>query len=74
MIRLGHPDVPEAEIERRVHMRMQRQDRLTKKDGPRLWAVIDEAALKRPIGGKEIMRDSFSTCWKWPRCPTSPFR
>jgi len=59
VIRLGHPDVPEAEIERRVHMRMQRQDRLTKKDGPRLWAVIDEAALKRPIGGKEIMREQL---------------
>jgi hypothetical protein len=59
VIRLGYPDVPEAEIERRVHMRMQRQDRLTKKDGPRLWAVIDEAALKRPIGGKEIMREQL---------------
>ncbi len=59
VIRLGYPDVPEAEIERRVHMRMQRQDRLTKKDGPRLWAVIDEAALRRPIGGKEIMREQL---------------
>lgn len=59
VIRLGYPDVPEADIERRVHMRMQRQERLTKKDSPRLWAVIDEAALKRPIGGRDIMREQL---------------
>nr|WP_218911939.1 helix-turn-helix transcriptional regulator [Streptosporangium sandarakinum] len=59
VIRLGYPDAPEAEIERRVHMRMQRQERFTRKDGPRLWAVIDEAALRRPIGGKETMREQI---------------
>ncbi|GAA3163943.1 helix-turn-helix transcriptional regulator [Planomonospora alba] len=59
VIRLGYPDVPDAEIERRVHMRMQRQERLAKKDGLRLWAVIDEAALKRPIGGRETMREQL---------------
>ncbi|GAA1506206.1 helix-turn-helix transcriptional regulator [Sphaerisporangium rubeum] len=59
VIRLGWPDVTEDEIDRRVHMRLERQERLTRKDGPRLWAVIDEAALRRPIGGKEIMYEQI---------------
>jgi len=59
VIELGHPEASQEEIERRVHLRMQRQERLTKKDGLRLWAVIDEAALRRPIGGPEIMREQL---------------
>jgi len=37
-------------------VRMTRQERLTRPDAPRLWAVIDEAALHRPIGGAKVMR------------------
>jgi transcriptional regulator with XRE-family HTH domain len=59
VIQLGYPDAPNKEIERRLHLRMQRQDRLGKKDGLRLWAVIDEAALKRPIGGPTVMREQL---------------
>ncbi len=59
VIRLGYPDDPEESIEHRVHLRMQRQERLRQKGGPRLWAVIDEAALKRPIGGEGIMREQL---------------
>jgi hypothetical protein len=59
VIQLGYPDGPESEVDQRVHLRMQRQERLTRKDGPRLWAVVDEAALKRPIGGDGIMREQL---------------
>ena len=59
VFQLGNPDLPPEKIERRVHLRMQRQERLTKKDGPRLWAVIDEAALKRPIGGQKVMAEQL---------------
>ncbi|GLW97041.1 helix-turn-helix transcriptional regulator [Microtetraspora sp. NBRC 16547] len=59
VIRLGYPDDPEESIEHRVHLRMQRQERLRQKDGPKLWAIIDEAALKRPIGGDGIMREQL---------------
>ncbi|GAA4555356.1 helix-turn-helix transcriptional regulator [Planotetraspora kaengkrachanensis] len=59
VIQLGYPDAPDGEIEQRVHLRMQRQERLTRADGPRLWAVVDEAALKRPIGGGGIMREQL---------------
>jgi Domain of unknown function (DUF5753)/Helix-turn-helix domain len=48
-------DSPE-EAERRVALRMGRQTLLTRPDGPRLWAVVDEAALRRPVGGPKVMR------------------
>ena len=39
------------EVERRVSLRKDRQQVLTRPDPPRLWAVVDEAVLRRPIGG-----------------------
>ncbi len=56
VIRLGQPSAPPEEVDRRVSLRMGRQELLTKPGGPRLWVVMDEAALRRPIGGKEVMR------------------
>ena len=52
----SRPAVSEEEIERRVGLRMRRQKLLTDGQGPRLWAVIDEAALRRPVGGPAVMR------------------
>jgi transcriptional regulator with XRE-family HTH domain len=52
----AHLDEPPEEAERRVALRMARQTLLTRPDGPRLWAVIDEAALRRPVGSPEAMR------------------
>jgi transcriptional regulator with XRE-family HTH domain len=48
-------EVPE-ELERRVALRMARQALLERPAAPRLWAVVDEAALRRPVGGREVMR------------------
>lgn len=56
VIRLGHRDAPTAEIDRRVELRMKRQTILHRPDAPKLWAVIDEAALRRPYGGAATMR------------------
>lgn len=54
---LGHRSAPAAEIERRVSLRLQRQQILTRPDfTPRVWAVIDESALRRPLGGRNAMR------------------
>ena len=44
------------EVERRVVIRLTRQQLLTHDDGPRLWAVVEEAALRRPVGGSQVMR------------------
>jgi transcriptional regulator with XRE-family HTH domain len=56
VILLGHRTASAEEIERRVKLRTNRQHLLTKPDPPRLWAVVDEAALRRPIGGPDTMR------------------
>jgi hypothetical protein len=52
----GHIGAPAAQIESRVSLRMARQQLLTRPDPPQLWAVLDEAALRRPIGGVDVMR------------------
>jgi transcriptional regulator with XRE-family HTH domain len=44
------------DIERRVSLRMQRQQLLGGPDPPRVWFVMDEAALRRPVGGRHVMR------------------
>lgn len=56
VISLGNSSSPPEEIEQRVSLRMTRQKILTTGAGPRLWAVVDEAALRRPIGGRDVMR------------------
>ncbi|WP_166353850.1 helix-turn-helix domain-containing protein [Phytoactinopolyspora limicola] len=56
VILLGHSHVPAEEIRRRVNLRMTRQQLLNRDDAPQLWCVIDEAALRRPIGGPSVMR------------------
>jgi transcriptional regulator with XRE-family HTH domain len=56
VIRLGHPDVPESRVQRLVDLRVARQRLLERPDAPRIWAVIDEAALRRPFGGPDVMR------------------
>lgn len=53
---LGHGAAPDREIERRVNLRVARQLLLTKPDPPNVWAVLDEAVLRRPVGGPDVMR------------------
>jgi hypothetical protein len=33
-----------------------RQEPLTNPNPPRVWSVMDEAALRRPVGGRDVMR------------------
>jgi len=56
VIRLGHQADSVAEIEDRVAVRLKRQDLLARQDPPRIWSVVDESVLRRPIGGPEVMR------------------
>lgn len=55
VIQIGLPQSAPDEIDRRVELRMRRQQLLTQPDGPSVWAVFDEAALWR-LGGREVMR------------------
>jgi transcriptional regulator with XRE-family HTH domain len=52
----GHLDDQPQEAEHRVQLRLGRQALLDRRDAPRLWAVVDEAALRRPVGGPKVMR------------------
>lgn len=48
------------QIQRQVEARMERREILHRFERPpRLCAVIDEAALRRPIGGDQVMRTQF---------------
>ncbi|MBV9922381.1 MAG: helix-turn-helix domain-containing protein [Pseudonocardia sp.] len=51
---LAHSDP--AEVERRVELRMRRQAILSTPGGPTLWAVLDEAALRRGLAGTQLQR------------------
>jgi Domain of unknown function (DUF5753) len=54
-LRDNRPD----EIDRRVTLRLTRQQLLTQDNGPWLWAVMDEAALRRPVGGSKVLRSQI---------------
>ncbi|MEU4532656.1 helix-turn-helix transcriptional regulator [Micromonospora ureilytica] len=60
VVLLGHGAAGAGEIDRRVGLRMQRQQLLQRDNPPQLWAVVDEAALRRPIGGAEVMRGQLT--------------
>ena len=47
---------PGERAERQLAVRMRRQEILHRPDPPHLWAVIDEAALRRPVGHAALMR------------------
>ena len=56
VILIANAHAPVEEIDRRVSLRMKRQQLLTQPDAPDLWAVLDEASLRRPPGGRKVMR------------------
>lgn len=53
---LDHPHTQPEGLRRRAELRLRRQQVLYEADAPRLWAVIDESALRRPLGGAAAMR------------------
>jgi transcriptional regulator with XRE-family HTH domain len=59
VILAGHGAESTFEVDRRVRLRMNRQKMLGEPGGPQFWAVIDEAALRRPYGSREVMRDQL---------------
>ena len=56
MMRSGTMNGSHEDVERKVALRMARQPALTRDDPPMLWTVVDEAALRRRVGGTELMR------------------
>ncbi|WP_433665060.1 helix-turn-helix domain-containing protein [Nocardia sp. CA-128927] len=56
VVALGYED---ADTDRRVQVRQRRQEILHRSDPPIVWAVIDEAALHRPVGGPRVHREQM---------------
>ncbi|KUL50256.1 MULTISPECIES: helix-turn-helix domain-containing protein [unclassified Streptomyces] len=54
------PETTPTDIEKRVQVRMRRQERILAPENPlRLWTVLDESALRRVVGSRHLMRDQL---------------
>jgi transcriptional regulator with XRE-family HTH domain len=56
VIRAIHAGFDPPEIDRRVELRMARQQLLTRERPLRLWVVLDEAIARREVGGRDVLR------------------
>ncbi len=63
------PDSVDDEIRRRVDARLHRQETLQKDPPLKIWAIIDEAALRRKVGGVDVMRDQLQHLVKLAKQP-----
>ncbi|MER8039292.1 helix-turn-helix transcriptional regulator [Streptomyces hydrogenans] len=52
----GMPGASQAEIDRRVALRLERQKVLVSERAPHFHVILDEAALRRPYGDRAVMR------------------
>lgn len=56
VVRRGMRGASTADVERRVALRLERQKHLVSESAPEFHIVLDEAALRRPYGDREVMR------------------
>ncbi|MGI8328763.1 DUF5753 domain-containing protein [Actinomadura scrupuli] len=60
VMRSGRPMLPRREMQRRLEVRMKRQDLLDKADALELWAIIDESVLHRVVGDRAVMVEQLT--------------
>ncbi|MGW1886442.1 helix-turn-helix domain-containing protein [Streptomyces sp. NPDC001970] len=56
----GMPSLSEERIEGLVVARLARQQRLRQEKPPLYWAVLDESAIRRPVGNPSVMADQLA--------------
>jgi transcriptional regulator with XRE-family HTH domain len=66
---IGSRPAAAGEVDRRVGVRIRRQELLTAANPPRVWSILDEAALRRPVGGSEVMRGQLRRLIEVTRLP-----
>ncbi|MFI8090871.1 helix-turn-helix domain-containing protein [Streptomyces sp. NPDC086080] len=59
LLKVGRTLGSEEQLEERVGVRMGRQKRLVMPGRPELWVVLDEAVLRRPVGGQPVMHEQL---------------
>ncbi|MFI7338169.1 helix-turn-helix domain-containing protein [Streptomyces sp. NPDC050085] len=59
LLRSGHPRAPQRIVDELVVARMARQQVLSREDPPLLWAVLDEAVIRRAVGGPGVMAEQL---------------
>ncbi|MEV8065391.1 helix-turn-helix transcriptional regulator [Streptomyces sp. NPDC085995] len=64
------PETAPADVDKRVQVRLRRQERISAAENPlRLWTVLDEAALHRIVGNSDVMRDQLEHLVEQSRLP-----
>jgi hypothetical protein len=61
----------EDEANRRVAVRLKRQQLLTDSDAPKLWVILSEAALRREVGGPSVMSEQLHQLYELSRLPNA---
>jgi len=68
------PFASRDEVERRVEVRMERQNVLQNENPLELWGIVDEAALRRQVGGNAVMRAQLRHLLHVPELPNITFQ
>jgi transcriptional regulator with XRE-family HTH domain len=59
----------DEEIDEQVAARLKRQEVLERDQPPRFWVILDEAVLRRPVGGTYVMREQLRRLTEMARRP-----
>jgi transcriptional regulator with XRE-family HTH domain len=65
----GRPEFAPPDTEKRIDMRVKRQKLITGVNPPKLWAIMDESVLQRPIGGRRVLREQLEHLLELSRMP-----
>jgi len=55
----GRPEMADERVDQLVALRMRRQKMFSRPDAPRVWMVLDESVLYRPIGGVKVLKQQI---------------
>ncbi|MGW4520862.1 helix-turn-helix domain-containing protein [Amycolatopsis sp. NPDC004378] len=55
----GRPEMADERVDQLVALRMRRQKMFSRPDAPRVWMVLDESVLFRPIGGMKVLKQQI---------------
>ncbi|GAB2953952.1 helix-turn-helix transcriptional regulator [Streptomyces pseudoechinosporeus] len=69
LLRISRPRDTDAEIDELVTTRLERQAILRRSAPPLLWCILDEAVIRRPVGGHAVMSEQLAHVLRMARTP-----